>query len=179
MFTPIIGSRFIIRKLKRSDAPEIYKYAKHKDLARFTTLPHPYKLSHAKYFVNMTLRKIRNKQSFEVGIILKETNRLVGMIGLTNLDYTNKTAEIGYWLGKPYWGKKIMSEAVNLLLHFGFKKQKFNRIYAKVMEANKPSQGLLKKHRFIHEGIERKGIFRNNRYSDVILLSLLNSEYKK
>ncbi len=173
------GSTIHIRTLVPSDKDAIYEYAKHKDLAKYTTLPSPYTLDNAIFFIGFTKRKIKKEQSFELGIIDNKTNRLIGMIGLSTIDKTNNSAEIGYWLGKPYWGKKVMKQAVPLMLNFGFKQQKFKRIYARVMHVNEPSINLLKKNGFILEGCLRKAIYKHNKWFDEVRLSLLKEEYKK
>ena len=94
------------------------------------------------------------------------------------IDYNNKNAEIGYWLGKKYWGKKIMKEAIKLILNFGFKKLKLVRIFARVMHPNISSIKLLEKSSFQYEGRMRKAIFKNDKWMDILRYSILDSEFK-
>jgi len=175
----IEGKQINLRKLKKSDAPSIYQNAKDFEIARYTTLPHPYKLKNAEDFIKITHQKIRKKKAFELGIELKETKEIIGMISLINLDYDNKNAEIGYWLGKKYWNKKIMKEAVNLILNFGFKKLKLVRIYARVMHPNISSAKLLEKSGFQYEGRMRKANLRRGKWLDDLRYSILSSEFKQ
>jgi len=98
------------------------------------------------------------------------------MIGLMKIDYNNKNAEIGYWLGKKYWGRKIMKEALKLILNFGFKELKLVRIYARVMHPNIASANLLEKSGFKYEGRMRKTTFRKGKWLDDLRYSILREE---
>ena len=126
----------------------------------------------------MTHQKMRKKKTFSLGIEFKETKEIIGMVSLMNVDYDNKNAEIGYWLGKKYWGKGIMKEAIKLILDFGFKKLKLVRIYAKVMHPNITLAKLLEKSGFKYEGRMRKTILRRGKWMDDLRYSILNSEFK-
>lgn len=174
----IEGKKINLRKLKKLDTLSIYQNAKDFEIARYTTLPHPYRLKNAEDFIKITHQKMRKKKSFEIGIELKETKEIIGMMGLMNIDYDNKNAEIGYWLGKKYWGKGIMREAIKLILNFGFKKLKLVRIYARVMHPNISSVKLLEKLSFKYEGRMRMAILKKGKWMDDLRYSILNSEFK-
>jgi RimJ/RimL family protein N-acetyltransferase len=174
----IEGEQINLRKLKKSDAPAIYQNANDKLIAKYTELPHPYKLDDAYGFIRATHQKLNKKKAFELGIELKETKEIIGMISLMKVDYDNKNAEIGYWLGKKYWGRKIMKEAIKLFLNFGFNKVKLTRIYAKVMHPNISSAKLLEKSGFQYEGRMRKATLKDGKWMDALMYSILNSEFK-
>jgi len=174
----IEGKQINLRKLKKSDASSIYQNAKDFEIARYTTLPYPYRLKNAEDFIKMTHQKMRKKKSFELGIEFKENKEIIGMIGLMNIDYDNKNAEIGYWLGKKYWGRGIMKKAIKLILNFGFKKLKLVRIYAKVMHPNIASAKLIEKSGFKYEGRMRKAILKRGKWMDYLIYSILSSEFK-
>ena len=174
----IEGEQINLRKLKKSDAPSIYQNANDKLIAKYTTFPHPYKLSDAYNFIRKTHHKLNTKKSFELGIELKETKEIIGMISLMKVDYDNKNAEIGYWLGKKYWGRKIMKEAIMLLLNFGFKKLKLIRIYARVMHPNISSAKLLEKSGFQYAGRMRRTTLKDGKWMDDLIYSILSSEFK-
>ena len=101
------------------------------------------------------------------------------MISLMNIDEKNKNAEIGYWLGKKYWGKGIMREAVKLILQFGFKKLKLERIYAKVLHPNVASAKLLEKSGLRYEGRLRRATLRRGRWYDDLCFGILKTELRK
>ena len=173
------GRRILLRYPTLRDARSIYFYAKEPDIARYTTLPQPYTLAHAKSFLKRTVLSRHDKHAYRFAIIWKETGELIGMMGLESVDSVSKRAEIGYWLGKPYWGKGIMQEAISLLLDFGFKKLKLERIFAKVYHKNPASAHLLEKHGFTKEGTLRRHVFRNGEWLDEHHYGLLREEHHR
>lgn len=174
------GERIKIRKLRLSDAEEIYRHVKDKEVVRWTLrIPHPYPKDGAAKFIRKTHYNIKQKKGYAFGIILKETDTLIGIVGLSNLDWENKNATLGYWLAKGYWGKGLMTEAVNLILKFGFEKLKLHRIQSSLFEKNIASKKVLEKCGFRSEGVFRETRFRYGKWHDELRYGILKSEYKK
>jgi len=84
------------------------------------------------------------------------------------------TAEIGYWIGEPYWSKGIATKAVRLITKYGFNKLELVRIYTGVFDYNKASQRVLEKAGFKLECIFEKSIFKNNQIYDEYRYGLIN-----
>lgn len=104
-------------------------------------------------------------------------SELVGTIGLVRqTDVYKLTAEIGYWIGEPYWGKGIATNAVKLLVDYGFSKLGFARIYTGVFDFNKASQRVLEKAGFKLECIAEKSILKNNKIRNEYRYSLINKD---
>ena len=74
---------------------------------------------------------------------------------MKNVDHKSRCAEIDYWLGKNYWRRGLATEAMRLVLKFGFKKLKLHRIHAHTFEKNIASRKVLEKCGFKIEGIMR------------------------
>ena len=81
----------------------------------------------------------------------------------------NHKAEIGYWLGKSYWDKGLMTKAIKIILDYAFNQLKLRRVYAKVFIKNKPSVRVLGKNNFKLEGILKKELPKNNKFFDVYI----------
>ncbi len=165
--------RIRLRKIKRSDAESIYKYAKAKEISRYTFIPRPYTIKNATTFIRQSQILFRKKKEFHLGIELKETGEIIGMIGLIRIDYKNKNAELGCWLGKKFWRKGIMGEAVSLMLRFGFKELKLVRIYARVMTPNIASAKLVESAGFTLEGHRRRVHLHRRRWVDDYLYAMV------
>ncbi len=172
------GKKINLRTLKKSDADSIFKYIKDSRVAKYLNTPNPYKLKDAYEYIRKTERELRKKELYNFGIASKDNNEIIGMISLMDVDWENKKAEIGYWLAKKYQGRKIMPEAISLILNFGFKKLKLHRIYAKVMHFNKRSANLLEKFGFKYEGRLRKTHHRKGKWLDELRYSMLKNEFK-
>ena len=101
-----------------------------------------------------------------------------GIIGLIiQEDVYAKTAEIGYWLGEQFWGKGIMTKAVELMTEYGFGKLKLVRIYTGIFEYNITSMKVLEKNGYVKEGIFKKAIYKNRKTWDEHRYCKLNSTY--
>jgi len=172
----IKGDRITLRSLKLSDAEDVVEYCNHKAIFRYTqNIPYPYKRKHAIEFITNSQKNLRKKIGYELGIELD--GKIIGGMSLLRVDPIK--AEIGYVLGKKYWGKGYAIEAGKLIIDYGFKKLKLKRIWARVAHPNKASLKLLKKLGFKHEGVLRKNMFKNNRYYDEVRFGLLKEEYKR
>lgn len=126
-------------------------------------LPHPYQLKHADEFIAYCMSQ---KPPYVLAITVNDN--IAGCVGLEmQTDVSKLSAEIGYWLGEPYWNKGITTAAVKLMLEYI--EQHFPsliRIYAGIFEKNAASMHVLEKCGFHLEGIQRKAVFKNNVISD-------------
>ena len=89
---------------------------------------------------------------------------VIGLIGQS--DVYKRTAEIGYWLGEPYWNKGIATVCVNLLTDYGFNQLDFIRIHTGVFEYNIGSMKVLSKNGYSKDGIFKKSILKNGQIFD-------------
>ena len=153
-----------LRKIELSDKAELSRLMNNKkiwDNIR-NYIPHPYKEKDAESFIEL----IENDELQQV-FAIEFDSKFCGVIGLIlQKDIYEKSAEIGYWIGEPYWGKGIVSEAVKLITEYGFEKNNLIRIYASVFEFNIASMKVLEKNGYIKEGILKKAIFKNGENID-------------
>lgn len=113
------------------------------------------------------------------GIRLIETNKLIGTCQLHSIDPVSRAAELQIRLGEVgERGKGYGTEAIRLLLQFGFSDLNLNRIYLHVFSANTPAIRVYEKSGFIREGLLRQAVYIDGRYEDVILMGILRDEYE-
>lgn len=131
------------------------------------SFPFPYFEKDAEEFI---YRSLSENATGTFGITYK--GELAGVIGLIRQkDIYRLTAELGYWIGEPYWGLGIATRAVKMIVDYGFRELGLIRIYAGVFDFNKASQRVLKKAGFKLDCICEKGVIKNyvicdeNRYS--------------
>ncbi|MDN6147003.1 MAG: GNAT family N-acetyltransferase, partial [Tetragenococcus koreensis] len=111
-------------------------------------------------------------------IVHKETERLVGIVSLINMDYKNRSAECIIDIGaKDMWGKGIGSSAISLILEFAFLELNLHRVYLQVFSFNKKAIKLYEKMGFTHEGNQRQALYRMGTWHDIIMMSILENEY--
>lgn len=172
------GERVKIRKLKDSDARDIYKNAKDKEISKWTlNLPYPYPKDGAIKFIKKSHYNLKKKKAYTFGVVLKETDEVIGIVTLLKLDWENKNAELGYWIGKKYWNKGLMTEAVKLTLGFGFEKLKLHRICANLFEDNIGSKKVLEKSGLSLEGRLREERYKHGRWCNELKYGILAREY--
>ena len=153
-----------LRQLNLSDKSDLAKLANNKEIWNNLRdyIPHPYDENDAEFFINLT-RQEKPKQNFAIEF----KGQLCGVIGLIiQKDVYRKSAEIGYWIGKPFWGLGITTKAVELITEYGFGKLKLNRIYTGIFEYNIASMRVLEKNEFKKEGIFKNAILKNDKVYD-------------
>lgn len=151
-----MNGEIIIRELTDSDLPKLTEYANNPKVAinLRDAFPNPYTMDDAIRFKETV--DMQNPKSIYA---IEYKGEYVGNISLSpGTDVYRKSAEIGYFIGEPYWNMEIMSRAVNLITDWGFKTLDIVRIYTGVFEFNKASQRVLEKCGFTKEAIFRKSI---------------------
>ncbi len=124
--------------------------------------PFPYNISDAEIFINLT-----KLQKPVTTFAIEFDGKFCGIIGLvTQNDVYRKSAEIGYWLGEPYWNKGIITIAVKLITGYGLNQLDLIRIFAGVFENNIGSMRALERNGYLKEGILKKAIFKNDQVWD-------------
>ena len=180
MKLPILqGKKINLRRPVPSDAEAILKYASDTAVARFLPLmPYPYTLADAHAWIKFARRSRQKDTAYEFGIEHREHQRIIGGIGLKNINREDRNAEVGYCVAKEFWRQGIVSEALELILRFSFRTLRLHRVYAVVHEKNVASFKLLDKRGFVREGTWRQGSRFTGRYCDVYAYGMLRSEYK-
>jgi RimJ/RimL family protein N-acetyltransferase len=164
-----------LRPFRESDAPAMAGMANNPKIGRNLRdgFPYPYTLEHAKQHLSLFMQH-------NTYFAIEYQGEYVGNISLTPLENVyRKTAEIGYFLGEPYWNNGIMTAAVNLITEFGFKECGFARIHTGVYEYNPASQKVLEKCGYTREGVFRKAIFKENQLWDEVRYAKINPEVEK
>ncbi|MEK7720666.1 MAG: GNAT family protein [Bacteroidota bacterium] len=120
-------------------------------------LPSPYTEENALEFIRLCQQEVP-----ATTFAIEYKGELAGCIGLVKqTDVYRLGAELGYWIGEPYWGMGIATQAVELITSYGFNKLGLVRIYSGVFEFNSASQRVLEKSGFKLEGISEKSVIKN------------------
>ena len=160
---------YIIRDWQMEDAPSIAKYANNRKIWMNLrdALPHPYSLKDAQSFISQVI--ISNPITV---FAIATQSEAIGSIGLMlGKDVNRFTAEIGYWLAEPFWGKGIMTQAVKSMTAYAIHDLRLHRIFAEPYSTNPASARVLEKAGFICEGILRSNAFKDGNVLDQLLYS--------
>lgn len=167
---------FNIRNLTYSDVESIVKYANNHNVSKFLrdTFPFPYTKEDAKRWIEFVL-----SDNSHLSFAIADKNELIGGIGvMLNYDVNRFTAEIGYWLGEPFWNRSITTKAVKTFCKFLFENYSFNHLTASIYEGNIASMKVIQKAGFVLEGVLRKNVFKENKFLDQHIYGLLKEEIK-
>ena len=140
----IVGETVQLRPWRPGDETALVRIANNRDVWRNMTnrFPHPY--AHDDAVAWIEIAQDRTNDALHFAIVLH--GEITGGIGCTRLDdLRTRTAEIGYWVGEPYWGQGIATEALALTSEAAFKEFDFARLQANVLEWNLASCRVLEK----------------------------------
>lgn len=160
----LTGGYINLRPFKYADREQLAKLANNKKiwLNLRDALPHPYTLEDAEKFI----RNVDQQEPQQTFAIEYKLN-LAGAIGLVlQQDVYRFSAELGYWIGEPYWGKGIATKATQLICEYAFNELQRVKLFACVFGGNEASKKVLEKCGFQLEGICKKAIFKNRKYLD-------------
>ncbi len=167
--------RLLLRDFRKDDIPDIVRLAGAREVAATTLrIPHPYTQTDAESFLRM-----RNEAGFgySFAITLLPSGELCGGVGL-HPDAVHPRAELGYWIGVPYWGCGYATEAARAVLDFGFRELKLQRIFAHHFAGNQASARVLQKIGMKHEGCSRRHIEKWGQLLDLENYGILAAEWR-
>lgn len=137
--------RLTLRALTLVDAADVQRLAGERDIADMTLrVPHPYEDGMAEEWIRSSHVEFERGIGATFAITLRTEGRLIGAIGLGIQDAC-ETAELGYWVGKPYWNRGYCTEAARAILGYGFQEFCLNRIYACHFKRNPASGRVMQK----------------------------------
>ncbi len=173
----LYSDRLTLRRLEEMDAPDMYEYASRPDVTRYLTWkPHPDRAYTRDY-----LKYISNRYSagmfYDWAIVYEPDCKMIGTCGFTCFHCTSDCAEVGYVINPDYWGRGIASEALEMILRFGFSELKLHRIEARFMQGNEPSRHVMEKAGMTFEGYLREAMLIKDNYVTVGVCSILASEW--
>jgi [ribosomal protein S5]-alanine N-acetyltransferase len=172
-FHVIETARLVLKNFAESDIPELVPLIGAPEVAETTLrIPHPYEERHAREF----LLSQAKENELRLIIRLRSDGRLCGGIGL-HPDNQHQRAEIGYWIGVPFWGNGYATEAARAVVCYGFEQLKFNRISAAHFAGNAASGRVLQKIGMQYEGRMRQAIRKWHKFIDLERYAILREDY--
>ena len=172
MYAPI--GDVVVRDLRMEDAPSVAAYADNPRIAANLrdVFPSPYGLEDAEGFLGI-VTQVHPRTVFAIA----HDDRAIGVIGLTlGQDVHRLTAELGYWLAEPYWGRGIMPRAVRAVVEYGFSELGLVRVFAEPYVGNAASARVLEKAGFELEGRLRAHVIKDGRIRDMLLYAKVRDD---
>jgi ribosomal-protein-alanine N-acetyltransferase len=168
----IESTQFVLRSWRHGDETSLVEHADNWNIWINLTdaFPHPYTEGHARRWVGLCQEEPRRSMQFAIEV----AGRAVGGIGFeAGAGIHRKMARIGYWLGEPYWGRGIATEALRLVSAYAFNHFDLLRLQAEVLEWNPASARVLEKAGYRFEARLRRGCVKNGDVIDELIYALL------
>ena len=148
--------RVTVRRLTEADAPALYGFFSNPEVMRYWSRPVMTDPAEVTLLLNGILADYQSGASLPLGIERKEDGVLVGNCTLFHFHEASRRAEIGYALGRPYWGMGYMHESLRTVLDYAFGKLDLNRLEADIDPRNTASARSLERLGFRKEGLLRQ-----------------------
>jgi RimJ/RimL family protein N-acetyltransferase len=140
-------------------------------------IPHPYEAGMAETWIAGRDEEYARGAGVTFAITDGKTGALLGAIGL-HLQPRFRRAEMGYWIGAPYWNRGYATEAARAVLGFGFETVGLHRIYAAHFTRNPASGRVMEKTGMQREGVWREHLMRGERFEDAVVYGILREEWR-
>ena len=169
--------RLTLRWLNDSDAPALFDIHSNPEVMRYWASPPWQSMTEAEQFVDRVKSSYLTGGALQLGIERNEDRVLMGSCVVFSINKESRRGEIGYSLGRPYWGKGYMNEALRAFIGYLFNTLNFNRLEADIDPRNLASAKTLERLGFQREGYLRERWIVSGEVSDTALYGLLRREF--
>lgn len=172
-FQNLSSERLLLRQLTPDDVNEMFAIRSNEDVMKY--IPRPLCKTQEEVLELMALmqNKLETNEGCNWGITLKGNDKLVGFIGHYNIKWEHFRSEIGYMLSPEHHGKGLATEALKLLVNFGFNQMNMHSLEGIIDPDNIASARVLEKNGFVKEAHLKENGFFNGRFLDTVIYSLL------
>lgn len=171
------GATCAVRRWRARDAASLVRYANNINVARYLRdrFPHPYTAADARAFLAMATSRDAQGTTFAIDI----GGEAVGGVGiLAGSDIERFSAEIGYWLGEPFWGRGVATETVTLVTADAFARLNLLRLFALPAAPNTASARVLEKAGYQREAVLRSAAVKFGQPQDQFLYARINPQWR-
>lgn len=182
----IIGDRIRFRAVEREDLPNFLEWINDPEVKQGLGVYLPLSMMDEEAWLEGVRKRPPDEHNLVIEVKEKGTEegqttwRMIGGCGYFKLDNRNRSSEFGIMIGdKSYWNQGYGTEAVRLLVKHGFDTLNLHRIYLRVLENNPRAIRAYEKAGFTHEGRQRQADYKNGRYLDLLVMSILKEEFTK
>ncbi|QNU65415.1 GNAT family N-acetyltransferase [Ruminiclostridium herbifermentans] len=172
--------RLILRKFNLGDANNMFtNWANDDEVTKYLTWPAHKSVEESEKIIGMWIKDYDSQNFYQWCIELKQTGEAIGGISVVNIKEDIRSVEVGYCIGRKYWGQGITSEAFGALITFFFEEVQVNRIEAR-HDINNPNSGrVMEKCGLIKEGVQKQGLKNNNGINDSVIYGLVRDDWKQ
>lgn len=172
------SENLLLGAVSTSDAERIFGYCQDDGIRRWVPIPQPYSLQHAEEFVTEYAARVERSES---GVLwaIRVDDTLAGVIELTGEPV--RSATVGFWLGRPWRGRNLMTETLLTVVEYGFDPRGLglDRIHWESVAGNIASATVARRAGFTFEGMPRRSLVHRNKRVDSWQGSLLATDSRE
>ena len=173
-------NRLILRRITMDDVSEMFdNWASNPNVTKFMTCPTHSSTEITNMVITSWVNNYENFTYYQWGIVIKETNQLIGSISVVKLKEDIGEVEIGYCIGEKWWHQGITSEAFSAIIPYLFEEVGANRIESQHDPHNPQSGNVMKKCGWVYEGTLRQADYSNKGIVDACIYSILKDDWVK
>ena len=170
--------RLLLRPFSLADSAIVQRLAGDRAIASTTlNIPHPYEDGMAEEWIGTHQERFDQGEAVLFAIVQRADGALVGSVGL-EINRRHNRAELGYWIGKPYWNQGYCTEAAIAVVKYGFEALQLNRIHAFHLRRNPASGRVMQKIGMVHEGSLRKHAKKWEEFEDLEVYGILREDWR-
>jgi len=170
--------RLLLRPFSPADAADVRRLAGQREVAANTlTIPHPYEEGMADEWIATHAGQFARGAGAVFAVVERDSGLLVGAIGLS-IAADHARAELGYWVGKPYWGRGYCTEAARAVLGYAFGDLGLHRVHAHHFARNPASGRVMRKVGMTREGCLRGHVRKWGVFEDLESYGILREEWQ-
>lgn len=173
-FPNLETERLYLRRITKEDVNEIFALRSNKETMKYIPRPLAKTKEDALGHIAIIEEKIENNEAINWAITLKNSPRLIGIIGHYRIKPEHFRSEIGYMLLPEHHGKGIITEAMQETVKYGFEIMKLHSIEAIIDPENYASERVLQKSGFVKEAHLKENEFYEGRFWDTVIYSIIN-----
>lgn len=166
--------RLVLRPFRIEDAEVVRRLAGAREVYEMTqNIPHPYEEGMAEQWISGLASQFYGAGGVTLAVTLRDSGEVIGAIGLTAAA-SHRKAELGYWLGVPYWGNGYATEAASALVAYGFETLGYHRILARHFEQNSASGRVMQKIGMRKEGELVDDVLKDGKFVTIVIYGMIN-----
>ena len=174
----IYGKRIRLRANERTDLPKFVEWLNDPQVRRFLLMSLPLSQAAEEQWFEDMLKRPVEEQPLAIEIRAGDGWRMVGNCSFMEINQIARSAEVGLFIGdKSCWNQGYGTEVMQLLLKIGFETLNLNRVFLRVFAGNLGGIRAYQKAGFVQEAVLRQAAFREGKYSDELIMSVLHSEW--
>ena len=174
-FKDLASERLLLRQITPGDVNEIFALRSDPETMKYIPRPLVTSMDEAINHIEIIQDKTEKNEGINWAITLKGSSKMIGIIGHYRVKWEHFRSEIGYMLLPEYQGKGIISEAIQLMINYGFYEMQMHSLEAIIDPKNTASAKVLEKNNFVREAHFLQNEFYDGKFLDTVIYSILKN----